>query len=48
MGLDPAFGVSISLLIRFRDILFGLGGLIVVVTLFGWRPRFGFRNSKDV
>jgi uncharacterized protein (TIRG00374 family) len=40
MGMDPAYGVSISLLIRLRDISFGLLGLLVVASLLGWRrPR---------
>ncbi len=33
LGLDPAYGISISLLIRLRDILFGLVGLLGLVSL---------------
>lgn len=43
LGLESAYGISISLLIRLRDILFGLGGLISAVSLLGWRQ---FRNGK--
>jgi uncharacterized protein (TIRG00374 family) len=40
LGLEPAYGISISLLIRFRDILFGLVGLLGLGSLI--QPR----NSK--
>lgn len=48
LGLDPSYGVSISLLIRIRDILFGVSGLLIMVSLFGWQIPFGVRNPKDV
>jgi uncharacterized protein (TIRG00374 family) len=48
LGLDPSYGVSISLLIRLRDILFGLIGLLGVVSLLGWRFQRKVRNPKDV
>lgn len=31
LGVDPSYGISISLLIRLRDVLFGVGGLLVVL-----------------
>jgi len=48
LGLDPAYGVSISLLIRLRDILFGLGGLLAGVSLFGWKIPRKVRDPNDV
>jgi len=48
LGLDPSYGVSVSLLIRIRDILFGGAGLFILASLFGWRFPFGVRNPKDV
>ena len=33
LGLEPAYGISISLLIRLRDILFGMAGLLGLVSL---------------
>jgi len=48
LGLDPSYGVSISLMIRLRDILFGLAGLLGAVSLLGWRFPRKVRNPKDV
>jgi uncharacterized protein (TIRG00374 family) len=48
LGLDPSYGVSISLLIRLRDILFGLAGLLGAISLLGWRIPRKVRNLKDV
>ena len=33
LGLESTYGISISLLIRLRDILFGLAGLLGLVSL---------------
>jgi uncharacterized protein (TIRG00374 family) len=33
LGLEPAYGISISLLIRLRDIFFGVAGLLGLVSL---------------
>ena len=33
LGLEPSYGISISLLIRLRDIFFGLVGLLGLVSL---------------
>jgi glycosyltransferase 2 family protein len=48
LGLDPSYGVSISLLIRLRDIIFGLAGLLGAISLLGWRIPRKVRNLKDV
>jgi len=37
LGLEPYYGVSISLLIRLRDILFGLAGFLGVVSILDQR-----------
>jgi uncharacterized membrane protein YbhN (UPF0104 family) len=37
LGLEPTFGISISLLIRLRDILFGMVGFWGIVSLSVWR-----------
>jgi len=37
LGLSPTYGISIALLIRLRDLLFGLAGILIVVSLLGWR-----------
>ncbi len=39
LGLEPAYGISISLLIRLRDILFGLVGLMGLVSLIQQRSH---------
>jgi uncharacterized protein (TIRG00374 family) len=49
LGLDASYGVSISLLIRLRDILFGLAGLMSGLSLLSrWRSQGEVRNPKDV
>ena len=47
LGLEPAYGISISLLIRLRDILFGVTGLLGAASLLGWRHSRGARNPAD-
>jgi uncharacterized protein (TIRG00374 family) len=37
LGLASFYGISISLLIRFRDILLGLAGLIIAFSMLGWK-----------
>jgi len=44
LGLDPAMGLSLSLLIRAREVLFGLAGLLWGAWLIGgwqflWRGQ---------
>jgi len=48
LGLSPAFGFSIALMIRFRDLLFGIAGFMVVVSLLGWQRLIHFLNSKEI
>ena len=48
LGLDPAYGISISLLIRLRDILFGMVGFLGLVSLIQQRYPKNVRNPKDV
>jgi hypothetical protein len=36
LGPQTSYGISIALLIRLRDLLFGLVGILAVVFLFGW------------
>jgi uncharacterized protein (TIRG00374 family) len=45
LGIDPAYGGTIALLIRGRDLIFGCFGLISVVSLLNWRPWFLLRRS---
>ncbi|MFN2152323.1 MAG: lysylphosphatidylglycerol synthase transmembrane domain-containing protein [Anaerolineales bacterium] len=40
LGFEPAFGISISLLIRLRDLLFGVIGLLGAASIFGWHYNF--------
>jgi uncharacterized protein (TIRG00374 family) len=47
LGFEPAFGISISLLIRLRDILFGVTGLFGAASLLGWRYTFKAKNRED-
>jgi uncharacterized protein (TIRG00374 family) len=47
LGLDPAYGLSISLLIRLRDISFGVIGLLIAGNLMGWqRPSKARKQPK--
>jgi uncharacterized protein (TIRG00374 family) len=48
LGLAPSYGISIALLIRMRDILFGAVGLLGIVHLFGWRLPIETSKTKDV
>jgi len=48
LGLDASYGISISLLIRLRDLLFSLVGLFGLVSLWGWHFPKKVRNPKDV
>jgi uncharacterized protein (TIRG00374 family) len=45
LGVEPALGISISLLIRLRDILFSAIGLLAAVFMLGDRWRAYVRNS---
>lgn len=47
LGFEPAFGISISLLIRLRDVLFGVTGLFGAASLLGWRYSFHAKNRED-
>lgn len=44
LGVDPSYGISISLLIRLRDVLFGVGGLLVVLWIAQGRRLPDVRN----
>jgi uncharacterized protein (TIRG00374 family) len=44
LGVDPSYGISISLLIRLRDVLFGVGGLLVVLWIARGRRLPDVRN----
>ncbi len=48
LGLAPSFGISIALLIRLRDLIFGVTGLLIVVSLLGWQRLKRFWKTKDV
>jgi uncharacterized protein (TIRG00374 family) len=48
LGQPPSYGISIALLIRLRDLLFGIAGLLIVVSLLGWQHSIHFWKSKDV
>jgi uncharacterized protein (TIRG00374 family) len=48
LDIEPSFGVSIALLIRLRDILFGMFGLLGILPIIGWRLPTGSRKTKDV
>ena len=47
LGFEPAFGISISLLIRLRDLLFGVTGLFGAASLLGWQNTFHAKNRED-
>jgi uncharacterized membrane protein YbhN (UPF0104 family) len=47
LGFEPAFGISISLLIRLRDLLFGVTGLFGAASLLGWRNPFHAKNQEE-
>jgi uncharacterized protein (TIRG00374 family) len=47
LGLEPAYGISISLLIRLRDILFGAVGLLGAASLLGWQRSVNVKNPED-
>jgi uncharacterized membrane protein YbhN (UPF0104 family) len=48
LGQPPSYGISIALMIRLRDLLFGIAGLLIVVSLLGWQRSINFWKSKDV
>ena len=48
LGVEPSYGISISLLIRLRDILFGLVGYLGVVSFIQQRSPKKVRDPKDV
>lgn len=48
LGIDPAYGGTIALLIRGRDLIFGCFGLIGVVSLLKWRPWLFLRRSINI
>lgn len=47
LGFEPAFGISISLLIRMRDLLFGVTGLFGAASLLGWRNPLQAKNQEE-
>jgi uncharacterized protein (TIRG00374 family) len=46
LGLPPSFGVSIALMIRFRDLFFGVIGLFSVVPLLGWQSLIKVKDAE--
>jgi uncharacterized protein (TIRG00374 family) len=47
LGLPSSFGVSIALLIRFRDLIFGVLGLLSMAALLGWQSFITAKDSKN-
>ena len=47
LGVEASYGISISLLIRFRDVLFGVTGLLFAVSIPRVKWTFDVRNHED-
>lgn len=47
LGVETSYGISISLLIRLRDVLFGVTGLLFAVSIPRVKRFFDVRNHED-
>ena len=47
LGLPISYGASIAIMIRFRDLSFGILGLFMVVPLLGWQSLIRAKGTED-